>query len=159
VAMATHRAMQAGGMQVSAAAPMSGPYALSAFVDAVFDGEVNGGAPISATLLLTAHQHAYGNAYSDPTVVFSPQTANGIVSLLPTATTRSELYATGKLPQYALFSSTPPAPQYANITPPTTPASLAAVFALGFGSGNLLQNSFRLQYLTDAEATLDGGFP
>ena len=29
--MATHRAMQAGGMTVTAAAPLSGPYALSAF--------------------------------------------------------------------------------------------------------------------------------
>ena len=36
--MATHRAMQAAGMTVTASAPMSGPYALSAFVDAVFRG-------------------------------------------------------------------------------------------------------------------------
>jgi alpha/beta superfamily hydrolase len=45
VAMATHRAMQAAGMQVTAAAPMSGPYALAAFVDAVFYGDVNGDHP------------------------------------------------------------------------------------------------------------------
>src|SRR5450631_2750424 len=41
VAMATHRAMQAAGMNVTASAPMSGPYSLAAFVDAVFYGEVN----------------------------------------------------------------------------------------------------------------------
>jgi len=33
------------------------------------------------------------------------------------------------------------------------------VFALGFGAGNLLQNSYRLSYLQDAEANPDGGFP
>jgi poly(3-hydroxybutyrate) depolymerase len=58
VAMATHRAMEAAGMKVTAAAPMSGPYALAAFVDAVFYGEVNGDATVSSTLLLTAYQKA-----------------------------------------------------------------------------------------------------
>ena len=86
-------------------------------------------------------------------------TRAGIDSLLPTTTLRSQLYATGKLPEYALFSSTPPAPEFANITPPTTPADLAAVFALGFGTDNLLLNSYRLQYLQDAQANPDGGFP
>jgi hypothetical protein len=159
VAMATHRAMQAAGMNVTASAPMSGPYALAAFVDAVFYGEVNGDGPISATLLLTAYQKAYGNIYANPADVFAPQYAAGIDTLLPSTTPRSQLYAQGKLPEFALFSSTPPAPQFANITPPTTPANLAAVFALGFGAGNLLQNSYRLSYLEDAQAHPDGGFP
>ena len=159
VAMATHRAMQAAGMNVTASAPMSGPYALAAFVDAVFYGEVNGDGPVSATLLLTAYQRTYGNIYAGAADVFSPQYATGIESLLPSTTPRSQLYAEGKLPEYALFSSTPPAPQFANITPPTSPANLAAVFALGFGSGNLLQNSYRLSYLEDAQAQPDGGFP
>jgi hypothetical protein len=159
VALATHRAMQAAGQAVSASAPMSGPYAPAAFVDAVFEGEVDGGAPIVATMLLTAYQHAYGNIYSAPTDVFSPQYAAGIDDLLPTTLTRSELYAEGKLPQFALFSATPPAPAYAAITPPTTPGDLAPVFALGFGAGNLITNEYRLSYLTDAEANPDGGFP
>jgi hypothetical protein len=30
---------------------------------------------------------------------------------------------------------------------------------MGFGSGNLIQNSFRLSYLHDAQANPDGGFP
>src|ERR1700722_5892542 len=70
VAMATHRAMQAAGMPVTAAAPMSGPYALEAFVDAVFYVEDNGDATVSSALLLTAYQHAYGNMYADPAEVF-----------------------------------------------------------------------------------------
>ncbi|HEY2677657.1 MAG TPA: prolyl oligopeptidase family serine peptidase [Steroidobacteraceae bacterium] len=159
VAMATHRAMQSLGMKVTAAAPMSGPYALAAFVDAVFYGDVNGSGPISATLLFTAYQHAYGNIYSSTNDVFEAQYAADIESLLPSTTPRSQLYAEGKLPEYALFSLTPPAPAYAGITPPTTPANLAFVFAQGFGTGNLLLNSYRLSYLQDAQANPDGGFP
>jgi hypothetical protein len=159
VAMATHRAMQAAGMTVTASAPMSGPYALAAFVDAVFYGEVNGGAPISSTLLLTAYQKAYGNIYANTVDVFEPQYATGIESLLPSTTPRSQLYAQGRLPEFALFSSTPPDPAFAGMTPPSTPANLAAVFALGFGTANLLQNSYRSSYLDDAQANPDGGFP
>jgi hypothetical protein len=159
VAMATHRAMQAGGMRVTASAPMSGPYALAAFVDAVFFGEVNGGATISSTLLLSGYQKAYGNIYANAVDVFTAQYATGIESLLPSTTPRSQLYAEGKLPENALFSSTPPDPALADITPPTTPTNLAAVFALGFGDGNLLQNSYRLSYIQDAQANPDGGWP
>jgi hypothetical protein len=146
-------------MTVTAAAPMSGPYALAAFVDAVFYGEVNGSGTISSTLLLTAYQHAYGNIYAEPVDVFEEPYAAGIESLLPTTETRSELYAQDELPENALFSLTPPAPAFAADTPPTTPANLAIVFAQGFGAGNLLQNSYRLSYLEDAQAQPDGGFP
>ncbi len=159
VAMATHRAMEAADMTVTASAPMSGPYALAAFADAVFYGNVNGGAPISTTLLITAYQAAYGNIYANATDVFESQYATGIQTLLPSTLTRSQLYSQGLLPEYALFSLTPPASQFAAITPPTTPTDLAAVFALGFGAGNLIQNSYRLSYLEDAVANPDGGFP
>ena len=159
VAMATHRAMQAAGMTVTAAAPMSGPYALAAFVDAVFYGEVNRSATVSSTLLLTAYQKVYGDIYANPVDVFEKQYAGGIDSLLPTTTPRSQLYAQGKLPEYALFSSTPPDPAFAGDTPPATPANLAEVFALGFGTGNLIQNSYRLSYLRDAQSNPDGGWP
>src|SRR6185437_2414676 len=77
VALATYRAMLAAGMSVTAAAPMSGPYALSAFADAIFMGEVDGGATINLTLVASSYQHSYGNVYSSPTDVFSSQdTAN-----------------------------------------------------------------------------------
>jgi hypothetical protein len=87
-----------------------------------------------------------------PTRCSSHSTPSGIDSLLPTTLLRSQLYAAGKLPQYALFGPTAPAPQFADITPATNPASLAPVFALGFGSSNLIQNSYRLRYLLDAQA-------
>ncbi len=65
----------------------------------------------------------------------------------------------GKLPDDAIFSSTPPDAAYAAMTPATTPANLAPVFALGFGTDHLLTNAFRLAYLQDADANPDGGFP
>jgi hypothetical protein len=45
------------------------------------------------------------------------------------------------------------------MTPATTPAKLAPVFALGFGPNNLVTNAYRLNYLADAQAHPDGGFP
>src|SRR5579875_3457151 len=57
VAMATHRAMQAAGMAVTASGPMSGPYALAAFGDAVFMGDVNLGAVINFVLVALRDQH------------------------------------------------------------------------------------------------------
>jgi dienelactone hydrolase len=159
VAMATQRAMQAAGQHVSASAPMSGPYALAAMVDAVMSGQVDSGAPILMTMLVTAYQRAYGNIYATPGEFFSPQYLTGIESLLPGVLARSELYAQGRLPQYALFSVTPPDPAYASITPATQPAALASIFAQGFGSGNLVTNSYRLAYLRDLAAHPDGGWP
>jgi dienelactone hydrolase len=159
VAMATHRALEAAGIPVTASAPMSGPYALSAFADAVFMGEVEGGAPEHFVMLASSYQHAYGDLYSNPTEVFESKYASGIESLLPNTTGVGALVAQGRLPGDALFSSTPPAPELASITPATTPENLAPVFALGFGTDNLVTNSYRLNYLQDALSAPDGGFP
>jgi hypothetical protein len=159
VAMATHRAMQAAGMTVTASAPMSGPYALEAFVDAEFEGEVSGGAPVVATLLLTGYQHSYGNIYANATDVFAPQYAPSIATLLPSIMSRSQIYAAGALPQTALFDSIPPTTAYSAITPASVPTNLAPVFAQGFGSAGLITNTYRLSYLEDAKANPDGGFP
>ena len=159
VAMATHRAVQAAGEVVTASAPMSGPYALAAFGDALFYGHVSLGAPTNMTLLVSSYQHAYGNVYAEATDVFEPSFATDIAALLPSTTAISELYAEGKLPPDELFSATPPAPEWAPFTPPVTPAEFAAIFAMGFGSNNLLLNTYRLSYLEDAASAPDGGFP
>ena len=159
VAMATHQALQDAGETVTASAPMSGPYALSAFSDAIFQGEVTGSAPVNLTLLLTSYQNAYGDIYSSTTDAYEAQYATDIDSLLPSTTPVSDLEDQGKLPATALFSSSPPDAAYADMTPATSPASLAAVFAMGFGPDHLLTNDFRLAYLQDADAHPDGGFP
>ncbi len=159
VAMATHRALQEDGETVTASAPMSGPYALSAFSDAIFQGRVTGGSPVNLTMLLTSYQNAYGDIYADTADAYEPQYAAGIESLLPSTSSLGDLKDQGLLPDTALFSSTPPDAAYADMTPATTPASLAPVFATGFGDDHLLTNDFRLAYLQDADAHPDGGFP
>lgn len=159
VAMATHRAMQAAGTTVTAAAPMSGPYALAAFGDAIFSGEVDMSAPANFDLITTSYQHSYSNVYTTATDVFEPQYAATADELLPSSTSITAIYSQGQLPQNALFSSTPPSPAYASMTPATTPANLAPVFAQGFGTSYLVTNSFRQSYLQDAAANPDGGFP
>lgn len=159
VAMATQRHLEANGETVTASAPLSGPYALSAFVDSVFFGRVNSGAPVLATFLITAYQKVYGNIYANATDAFEAQYADNIDSLLPSTTPRSQLYENGDLPQDALFSATPPDPAFFDVTPATTPPELAALFARGFGEPHLLTNSFRLSYLLDAQANPDGFWP
>jgi alpha/beta superfamily hydrolase len=159
VAMATQRALQAAGQTVTAAAPMSGPYALAAFGDAIFLGEVNLSATENVALLANGYQNAYGNLYSQPTDVFALPYATDIAGLLPSTTPISTLYAEDLLPQSALFSNMPPSPQYASITPATTPADLATIFAQGFGTMYLITNAYRLSYLQDQQANPDGGFP
>jgi pimeloyl-ACP methyl ester carboxylesterase len=159
VAMATQRAMQAAGMTVTASAPMSGPYALSAFADAVFFGRVNGGAQVFTTFLITGYQRAYGDIYASASDVFEPQYADSIESVLPSSKPRSQLYADGDLPESALFDPVPPDPVFTDITPATTPVELAAVFARGFATDHLIRNSYRLSYLLDAQANPDGAWP
>jgi hypothetical protein len=170
VAMATHKAMQAAGQTVTASAPMSGPYAMGAFVDAQFYGNVTLGSTLFTPLLVTSYQKAYGNIYGSLTDLYEPAYAAGIDTLLPTDTPRSALIAPGgKLPQTALFNRTPPTapagsppslqPTLNAISPPTTPDALAPLFALGFGTSNLITNQARLNYLLDAFANPDGAIP
>lgn len=159
VAMAAHKAMQAAGIAVTASAPMSGPYALAAFGDAIFEGEVNSSATLNFALITQSYQHSYGNLYADPTEVFESQYAASVDSLLPSTTSIDTIYSAGQLPRNVIFSSTPPAPEFASMTPATSPAGLAPIFAMGFGSPNLVNNNYRLSYLRDAQAAPDGGFP
>ncbi len=159
VAMATHRAMQEAAMTVTASGPMSWPYALAAFGDAVFFGQVNASAPLVFTFAIAGYQHAYGDIYAAPTDIFEARYATGIDTLLPTTLPRSALFEQGKLPHDQLFSGTPPDPAFAANTPATEPAALAPIFAAGFGPDNLVTNGYRLAYLDDALANPDGGWP
>jgi alpha/beta superfamily hydrolase len=158
VAMAAHRAMQANGIAVTASAPMSGPYALSAFADAVFAGQVNLSAVTNVALLAESYQHAYGNIYASTTDLFAQPYATGIDTLLPSTISLGQLESENKLPS-ALFSSTPPDPSLAGFTPAVSPQNLASVFAQGFGAAFLVTNSYRSSYLQDAAANPDGAFP
>jgi Prolyl oligopeptidase family len=158
VAMATHKALQAAGQAVTASAPMSGPYALEAFGDAVFYGSVNIGATVFTPLITTSYQKAYGNLYSATTEIYEPTYASGIDTLLPSTTPIDTLFEDGKLPQTALFSSTTPvtgnAALDAALAVPANP-----LFARGFGASNLVTNDYRLGYVLDAVAHPDGAVP
>jgi len=156
VAMATHRALQALGIPVAASVPMAGPYALAAYVDRIMAGRVFFLAAPSFALLVDSYQHAYGNIYSVATDIVQPQYANNI-DLLPT--NDPNVFSQQELPLVQVFASQPPATQFASITPATTPAELAPIFALAFGPNHLITNDYRLQYLLDAEANPDGGWP
>ncbi|MFL9891331.1 alpha/beta hydrolase family protein [Paraburkholderia sp. RL17-381-BIF-C] len=163
VALATHRALQAAGINVTASAPGSGPYALAAIADALIEGAVNLGSTLFATLIVTGYQRAYENIYRRPGDFYDAAYASGIETLLPNAQPLNQLIAARKLPSTQLFSSLPPAPQFASITPPAvpplTPPVLTPLFAAGFGKANLVRNAYRLTLLEDAAANPDGAFP
>jgi len=158
VAMATHRAMQAAGMTVTASAPLSGPYALEAFGDAVFYGQVNIGSTVFTPLLVTSYQKAYGNIYQNLTDVYEANYAPKMADLLPSTTPIDTLFQNGSLPETALFNSVTPvtgnATLDAALAVPTNP-----VFASGFGTADLVTNNFRLAYVLDAVAHPDGAVP
>jgi len=162
------RAMQTAHAPVTAAAPMSGPYALEAFGDAIFFGNVNLGSTVFGPLITTSYQHAYANIYTATTDVYTSTYAAGIDTLLPSATPINTLFANGKLPQTALFDSNTP-----TVTIPGDPTDSAAItnklkvpsdpnnpqtplFAAGFGEPNLINNNYRVSYALDAATNPDG---
>ncbi len=159
VAMATHRALQAAGEPVTASAPMSGPYALASFGDAIFYGQTPLGSTAFTPLLVTAYQQAYGNLYRQPGEVYAPRYAPYMATLLPGDAPLGVLWTQGLLPPTMLFSNLAPAAGLEAITPPTTPAAQAPLFALGFGPDHLVTNAQRLAYLQDAMARPDGVVP
>ena len=159
VAMATHKALQTAGVAVTASAPMSGPYALEAFGDAIFYGSVDIGSTVFGSMVASSYQHSYNNVYTTPTQVFEPAYAQNVAAdILPSATPVGTLFSTGKLPQTALFNITPPVTGNAQLD-----AALAVpanpVFALGFGASNLITNDYRLSYVLDAVNNPDGAVP
>src|SRR6266851_1850855 len=176
VAMATQRALEASRATVTGTAPMSGPYALEAFGDAIFFGSVNLGSTVFSPLLTTSYQKAYSNIYAAPGDLYSATYVSGIETLLPSATPLNTLFANGLLPETALFDSTTPivtvpgnpavsaeltallsvpgSPTY-----PIPPGPETPLFAAGFGSPYLINNSYRVSYALDAASNPDGAVP
>jgi hypothetical protein len=159
VAMATHKALQAANVPVAASAPMSGPYALAAFGDAIFYGNVNLGSTVFADMVATSYQWSYNNLYTSPSQVFEPAFSPTVERLLPSATPLSTLFQSGKLPQTALFNSTPPVTGNAQLDAALAVPTSNPLFALGFGTSNLITNDYRLMYVLDAVASPDGAVP
>ena len=147
VAMATARLLEQQNKPVTAIAPSSGPYALAAFGDAIFSGNVNIGATAFAPLIAMSLQKVDNKIYRNPTEVFSAQYAN---TKLPTTSSFEELTdkKVNKLPQTALFQVAPTG------IPQLDPVSPSDKF--GFAAENyLIQTSFRAAYLADVQANPD----
>ena len=154
VAMATLHALDARGTPATAAAPMSGPYALEAFSDSMFLGQVTLGATVY-TPLITAAYEAMTHGAIDTAAIFTPTYATGIASLLPSNTPLSSLFASGRLPQSALFQASPTGNASLDALSPPSP-----LFAFGFASQDyLIRTDFRAAYVADAQAHPDGAVP
>ncbi|MBA5606902.1 alpha/beta fold hydrolase [Duganella sp. FT3S] len=138
VALATQRAMQTGypgEFTVTAVAPMSGPYALAQFGDAIFGGKPTLGAAAFLPMLINAGQHANAGLYTSTSDIYEAPYAAGIADLLPGASSLGDLVAAGTLPNDVLFArdSLPQGDGYASF----------------FGAGNLVKTSYRDGYLAD----------
>ncbi len=137
VALAAQRELQATGQRVTAAAPGSAPSAISLLADYSFMGWPALGSTLFTPLLSTSWQKQFGNVYTATGDVYEAQYANGIDTLLPSLTPLNTLYATGKLPQLALFP--------ANAVPgPVSPA-----LSIFYGPNNLIRQSYLTQAAND----------
>jgi poly(3-hydroxybutyrate) depolymerase len=169
VAMATYRALLNAGMPVAAAAPMSGPYALEAFGDTILLGTVDLSATGFFPLVTTSYQRAYGKIYNATTDFYALPYANGIESVLPSTrplgtgialgqSPLQELIAQGVLPLAAFDSSTPMtgnAQLDAELAVPASPPFAS----VGFGNPYLVNNSVRVAWALDVNASPDGALP
>ncbi|MES2261122.1 MAG: lipase family protein [Pseudomonadota bacterium] len=138
VAVSTQRVMQAryaSEFKITAAAGLSGPYALLKFGDAIFGGAPTSGTTVFLPLLINAAQHAGAGLYANSSEIYESRYASGIESLLPGTLTLGELADKKLLPSSALFAKDS-LPQ----------ASGASAF---FGDGNLIKTSYRNAYLND----------
>ncbi|NRR29235.1 prolyl oligopeptidase family serine peptidase [Oxalobacteraceae bacterium] len=141
VALATQRAMQttyASEFTVTAAAGLSGPYALARFGDTIFGGSPSTGSAAFLPLLINAGQRANAAIYTSTGDIYESKYASGIDLLFPGASSIGDLVAAGKLPNDVLFAADS-LPQAAG----------ASAF---FGAGNLIKGSYRNGYLADKQA-------
>jgi len=150
VTMATARLLQSQKKPVTAIAPSSGPYALAAFGDAIFAGNVNIGATRFAPLLASGLQKKYPDIYNSPAEIFTADYAN---TKLPNMLTFAQLVSANKLPDNALFEKDPENNPTLELLPaPTVPFAF-----LGFAEENyLIKTSFRTAYVADALRSPDG---
>jgi hypothetical protein len=127
-----------GEFTLSAAAGMSGPYAISRFGDDLFGGAPRDGATVIVPTIINAAQHASAAIYRTPADVYEAQYASTIVDLVPGTLGSSELVSQGKLPASALFAadSMPQAPGFTQY----------------FGANNLIRSDYRAAYLADLAA-------
>lgn len=150
VALATQRAMQEAGkgeFALTAAAGMSGPYAIARFGDELFGGAPRNGATVIVPMIVNAAQHAGAALYRNPAEIYEAPYAATIADLVPGTLGSGELVSQGRLPASALFAldSLPQAPGYTDY----------------FGADHLVRSDYRAAYLADlaAHPCEDGAAP
>ena len=141
VALATQRAMQLGyasEFKVTAAAGLSGPYALSLFGDTIFDGAPTTGSAAFVPLLINTGQRAGAQIYASTSDIYEDKYAAGIAALFPSTVGIGDLVTAGKLPNDVLFAAD----------------SLPQVAGYGahFGADHLIKTSYRNGYLADMQS-------
>lgn len=149
VAMATARLLESQNKKVTAIAPLSGPYALAAFGDEIFRGNVNIGASRFAPLLGIGLKEKYSNIYDQPSDIFLDKYSD---VRLPSDSAFGDLVETGKVPNNALFQDNPTNPALAGL-------SKGSIFSIlgGYDEENyLIKTDFRAAYVTDAIDNPDG---
>jgi predicted esterase len=146
VAMATHKIIErdySGEFTVTASGPMSGPHNLAKMTTQINSGPdycstvgssnvnctVNAGGTIFTPLLLTSYQRAYGDIYAKPSDAYQSPFDQYAETLFPTDTPLATLLQQGKLPADTTFTKL-------------------------FGTGGLINESFRAAYFSDPNNTL-----
>ena len=149
VTMATARLLEAQKKAVTAIAPSSGPYALAAFGDEIFTGNVNIGASRFAPLLGIGLQAKYGNIYTKKSDIFLDKYAD---AQLPSNTPFGELVQAGKLPNNALFQKNPSDPRLAGLAQ----GKLFSILGGYDDTDYLIKTDFRAAYVADTQKNPDG---
>ena len=149
VAMATARMFEKNDEPVTAIAPLSGPYALAAFGDEIFRGNVNIGASRFAPLLGIGLQEKYGNIYGKKSDIFLDKYAD---AQLPSETAFGDLVAAGKLPNNALFQKNPTDAIFAGLSQ----GKLFSVLGGYDENDYLIKTDFRAAYVADTIKHPDG---
>lgn len=141
---------------VTAAVPISGPYAMGAFGDAVFGGNVMLGATFFAPLMARNYQIQYGDVYQSPADIFATPNPAETETLLPSRTlTDRQIVEQGKLPVSAMFQQAPTGNAELDKLSPANPA-----FAYGFDPNfYAIKTSYRAAYLADMKANPDWSIP
>jgi pimeloyl-ACP methyl ester carboxylesterase len=140
VAMAAHREMQATGRPVTASAPLSAPSAIGLLADYTYQGWPALGSTLFVPLLSTSWQQQFGDVYGSTGEIYEAQYAAGIDTLLPSLTPVTQLFASGRLPQLALFPAG------------ATPGPVSPELSVFYGPNNLIRQSFLTQAASDIQA-------
>lgn len=140
VSMATHRAMQARGMTVTASVGGAGPYALSFLVDKAFKGEPSDGAFGYIMMIIDSYQNSYADIYKTPSDIYTTKFASVI-----------EKPVSGKFSFENLLSKDTPAlfgtdaPNYVTVAP-----KYQSFY--GAPEESLIKSSYLTEYLNDVGA-------